>query len=1068
MQQISVLSKTKEGGQTDLYNNFHKHDMMSSIFGMPDSATSQREFVERCVNLGQKNYFTTNHGNMGDIFEAKNLCNEYGVRCLSGLEGYIVPNPLEKDKSNYHIIIIPLTDKARKKLNIVNSRANIEGYYYKPRIFPEDLLKLPKEEFILTTACEGGLLRDDVSINNIFLPLAKHFGENMYLEIQNHNIDSQRQINEKCIYYKKKFGLKLIAANDSHYIDGIGKEKRNELLKGKHINYGNEDTYTLDYPDYETMFNRFKKQGLLTDSDIEIAINNTLIFDKCEEIQVDKEIKMPNIHKNLTPKERVELLKRDANIEFAKIKEKEHISKENLPKYINGMKEEMQVIEETNDEIHTADYFLFNKEMVNLAVNKYHGVLTRGGRGSCGGFYLNRVFGMTQLDRFITPLPLYYERFMSTARLLENRALPDIDYNVKEQEPFVKATRELLGEHGCYPMIAYGTMQLSEAFRNICRSKELDYEEFNEVAKNIESYRNNEKWKPIIDEAEKYVGVVVSASVHPCAHILSDKDLLEEYGVVKIGENICVMVTSGEADDFKVLKNDYLIVKVWKLISETFDLIGIPIMDAKELLDSIENDKRVWDLFANGITCTLNQVDSDWGTQLAMKYKISSFREAAMIAAAIRPSFDSWREQFLTRQPYKTGVKQLDDVFEDTDGYILFQENLMQYFEFLGVTPAVSIGLIKKISKKKIHQEDFDNLETSIKKVWIEKIGSENGFKENWDMIQACIKYGFCTAHGAAVGLDMCYGAYLKVNHTYEYYTVCFNNYQDDEVRTCKLTKELDYFGIGLSDVEFRKSSAKYSFDKNDKTIYKGMASIKYMNEIASNELYTMKDRKFDSFVELLMTIKEETSLNSHQLDLLIRINFFSEFGNIGKLLKLNDIFNNIYDKTKKCFKKQMSKDKVENNGLTHEAIKTYCHKETDKTYSQVDFYGLIKDIEANVPFNDISDFEKASYQQTILKYVDIINKQYKGIAVVSSVDTKYSPKVNCYALANGNTLECKISKKTFNIKPLEEGDVIEISDTMTKPRQTKNEDGKWVDVPDTKVLWIISYKVIFRQDKEK
>lgn len=538
------------------YNNYHKHDMMSSIFGMPDSATSQEEYIKRCVALGHTNYFTTNHGSMGDIFEARTLCDQYGIRCLAGIEGYIVPNAYEKDKSNYHIIIIPITDQARKMLNVVLSRANMEGFYYKPRIFIEDLLKLPKELFYLTTACEGGILKDETSIEKIFLPLAKHFGTNMYLEVQNHNADSQKEINRRCLAFSEELGLQLIAANDSHYIDEEGKRKRNELLKGKHINYGAEDSYILDFPDYDTMFQRFQMQGVLSDDQIHQAIANTLIFDQCEEIQLDDRIKMPTIYPELSLNERVELLKKEANKEFARIKEKEKISREELPKYLNGMREEMQVIQDTNDEIHTADYFLFNKEMIKLAINKYGGVLTRGGRGSCGGFYLNKVFGMTQLDRFSTPLPLYSERFMSTARLLENHALPDIDYNVKEQEPFVKATRDLLGEHGCYPMIAYGTMRLSEAFRNVCRSKDLNYDEFNEVAKDIENYREDKKWKTIIEEAEKYVGVIVSASVHPCAFILSDKNLLEEYGAVKIGDNLCVMITSSEADEYKVLKND--------------------------------------------------------------------------------------------------------------------------------------------------------------------------------------------------------------------------------------------------------------------------------------------------------------------------------------------------------------------------------------------------------------------------------------------------------------------------------------------------------------------------------
>ena len=225
---------------------------------------------------------------------------------------------------------------------------------------------------------------------------------------------------------------------------------------------------------------------------------------------------MPTIYPDLTLDQRVELLEDEVWKRFDKIIVDDDITEEELPKYKEGIEYELKIIRDTNDEIHTADYFLFNEKNVDIAVNKYGGVLTRGGRGSAGSFYVNRILGMTQLDRFRINLPIFPDRFASTARLISNRAIPDIDYNVVAQEPFVKASRELLGEHGCYPMIAYGTMQLAEAFRNVCRSKGLDYDEFNEIGKNIENYIDDPKWKPIIDEAQHYVGTIVSASVHPC------------------------------------------------------------------------------------------------------------------------------------------------------------------------------------------------------------------------------------------------------------------------------------------------------------------------------------------------------------------------------------------------------------------------------------------------------------------------------------------------------------------------------------------------------------------------
>jgi DNA polymerase III alpha subunit len=1049
------------------YNNYHKHDHVSNIFS-PDTNTKQEEYILKALEYGHTSYYTTNHGSFGDIFEAKTLCNKYGIKCIAGIEGYIVPDASEKDKRNYHIIVIPKTDEARKKMNYVSSMANINGFYYKPRFFMKDLLALDRDDVYITTACVAGLLRDEDSIEKIFKPLFKHFGNNVMLEVQTHLDPIQIEINKKAIYFSDEYGLSLIAANDSHYINEEGKQERLELLKGKHINYGSEDDFILDYPTAETMIERFKKQNVLSDKQIDDAINNTLIFDNCEEIKLDYSIKMPTIYPNLTPNQRVKLLKKEINKRFKVIREQENISDDDFKRYRDGIRYEMKIIEDTNDKVHTADYFLFNEKNVDLAVNKYGGVLTRGGRGSCGSFYINRILGMTQLDRFKINLPLFPDRFASTARLLENRSLPDIDFNVKSQEPFVKASRELLGEHGCYPMYAPGTMQISEAFRNVCRSKGMDFDEFNDVAKNLEAYENDEKWKPIIEEANKYVGTIVSGSVHPCAHILSDKNLLYEYGVTRLGENLCVLITSSEADEYKVLKNDYLIVKVWKLIDETFKEIGKPIITANELLKSIKDDKRIWDLFKNGITCTLNQVDSDNGSQQAKRYKVSSFEDGAHLTAAIRPSFDSWREQFLNREDYTTGSEQLDEVLSDTHGYILFQESLMQYFDWLGVTPAESIGLIKKISKKKIKPEDFANLEERIRKQWIINTGSEGGFDTTWKMIQSCMSYGFCSAHAAATSLDMCYGAYLKVNYPLEYYSVCFNNYADDQVRTNKLKKELDYFNIKLSDIKFRYSTSKYSYNKENNTIYKGMSSIKYIGDNVGDDLYTLKDKKYNDFIDLLIDIKN-TSVNSKQLEILIKLNFFSEFGEINTLLAQTDYFDKVYGK------KQFKIDKLEELGLPKDIVKSHCKKQTEKIWKDFDSISLLKDIVKNVDYKETSILDIFNYQQELYGYVSYTqptaNKRLYYVSDINS--TKYLTTITLFEIYSGKTRTVKMWTSAYNRNPFNKGLILYIISLEKKNKKEPTGEinpvtGKKIykEVPDKFEFWLS--KFVIKNDIEE
>jgi DNA polymerase III alpha subunit len=1034
---------------------------VSNIF-TPDTNTKQEEYILKALEYGHTSYYSTNHGSFGDIFEARTLCNKYGLRCIAGIEGYIVPNASQKDKRNYHIIVIPKTDEARKKMNYVSSMANIKGFYYKPRFFLSDLLKLDPNDVYITTACVAGLLRDEDSINEIFMPLYKHFKENVMLEVQTHDDPLQIEINKKAIYLSDQYGLSLIAANDSHYIDESGKEERLELLRGKHINYGSEDDFILDYPTAETMIERFKKQGVLTDRQISDALNNTLLFDECEEIQLDYSIKMPTIYPNLTPEQRVGLLKKEVNKRFKEIRKEEHIEGEEFKKYKDGIRYEMKIIEDTNDEIHTADYFLFNEKNVDLAVNKYGGVLTRGGRGSCGSFYINRILGMTQLDRFKINLPLFPDRFASTARLLENRSLPDIDFNVKSQEPFIKASRELLGEHGCYPMYAPGTMQISEAFRNVCRSKNMSFDEFNHVAKNLEEYQDDPKWKPIIEEANRYVGTIISGSVHPCAHILSNTNLLYEYGVTRLGENVCVLITSSEADEYKVLKNDYLIVTVWKLIDETFKEIGIPIIKANELLDKIKDDQRIWDLFKNGITCTLNQVDSDNGCRQAKQYGISSFEDGAHIAAAIRPSFDSWREQFLDRKPYTTGSDQLDNVLKDTHGYILFQESLMQYFDWLGVSPAESIGLIKKISKKKIKQSDFDNLEERIKKQWIINTGSEEMFSETWHLVQSCMSYGFCSAHAAATSLDMCYGAYLKVNYPYEYYSVCFNNYVGDKERTNKLTNELEYFGIKLSDIKFRHSNSKYSYDKETHTIFKGMSSIKFVGDNVGEELYELRDNQYDSFIDLLQDISN-TSVNSKQLDILIKLDFFSEFGDINYLLKQVECYDKFYGR------KQFTISKLQKEGEDIELIKKYCQKQTEKTLKEFDYIGFLKVMTSSMAYSPVSITERMDYQKEYIGYISYINpnisKRYYYVKDLSV--TKSIVNIQLYEIYSGKTQKVKMWTTQYKKNPFDEGDILYLKSVEKKHKKeptgeinTKTGKKIYKDVPDKFEFWLKNFTI--------
>ena len=639
-----------------------------------------------------------------------------------------------------------------------------------------------------------------------------------------------------------------------------------------------------------------------------------------------------------------------------------------------------------------------------------------------------------------------------------------IDFNVVSQEPFVKASRELLGEHGCYPMVAYGTMKLSESFRNICRSHDLPYNEYNEVAKNIEQYVEDEKWKPLIQEAEKFVGSVVSASVHPCAHVLLNKDLRQEYGIVRIGDFYCVMMTSAEADEYKFLKNDYLIVSVLKLISETFAMIGRPIMKVEELLSAVKDNNEVWELYAKGMTATLNQCDGEWATGLIKRYKPKNLAELSMFISCLRPFFESSRETFINREPYSTGSKHLDEVLKASNSFILFQESLMQYFDWLGVTPAESIGLIKKISKKKIKPEDFNNLKERIKKQWIINTGSEDEFEETFQTIHDCMSYGFAAPHALGVAIDSLYGAYLKATYPLEYYTVCLNNYVGDDDRTQRLTEEAKMFGINISAIKFRRSDSYYVCDKENNTIYKGVASIKYLNEKVSHIMYEMKNETFDSFIDFLKV----NPCNAKQTEILIRLNFFEEFGGNKTLLNIYNLFREFYGK--KSIKKSAIGEMRSVHYLNNfTEILSHYSTETNKLYKLQDSEGFLKELSTSLEQQQFSAIETVKFQYDELGYIDVADPTIpKSYILVTGFNNTYSPRFTGYCLNNGKTCNFKLFKSkrskgtsittSYKEVPVENGDVIIAKSFIALPKLIKTNEGFVKDMTQ-KEWWINNYK---------
>jgi DNA polymerase III alpha subunit len=1012
------------------YNNYHKHTHYSNII-TPDSIVKPEDYAKRAIELGHTTLCTTEHGYAGNIFEYYDLAQEYELKFVFGIEYYYVNDRFSKDKSNSHLMILAKNHYGMKQMLKIMSEANKTGYYYKPRIDKELLFSLNPKDVVVTSTCVMSYINkfDDYE-ENFVKPILDYFGDNFYLELHDNTHPLQVEYNKKILDLHNKYKIPFIHATDSHYIYPEQDKDRTEFLNGKNIYYPEEEGFILDYPDAETIFKRYEEQGVFTREQVEQALKNTWIIDEFEDIKLDKSsIKMPSIYPTWTHEQKIKKLKEIIKQEWEK--DKKEIPKERHKEYIEAIKFETQIVEDTKME----DYFLLNYEIIKKAKEK-GGILTRTGRGSAPSFYINKLLGFTEIDRLDAPITLYPTRFMSKSRILETKSLPDIDYNTANPKPFIEASKEILGDDNIYYMVAYGKMKDSAAFRNLCRAKGLKMSEYNDVAKDLERYKDDPRWKDLIEESKKFVGVIESVSPHPCAFLLLDKPISEEIGIIKIGDELCALIDSGTSDVWKYLKNDYLVVTVWDIIADVYKMIGKPIHNIRELNKLIENDEKVWKLYEDGITATLNQTGTDSATPQVMRYKPKSVRELAAFVAGIRPAFESMKHLLLDRKPFSYGIPEFDAILKESDNFVLYQENIMATLVYAGFPEDETYGLLKAIAKKK--PGVIEPIKERFINGFIEKTKSPENAEKVWKIIEDAVGYGFNSSHALSVAYDSLYGAYLKANYPLEYYTVVLNKYQNDTEMTDKLHKELDYFGIKVIPIEFGKSKAEYSADKETNSIVKGIASIKFLNESVAEELYELAKNKYDDFVDLLIDIEEKTSCNARQMEILIKLNFFKMFGKNKKLYA-------IYEKFKERYKKS--------------------HKESTKQQRIKEIKDYAKSLDdQEIPIQEQILFEKEilGYSQTILPKV---NKAY---GMVLDIDTKYSPKITLYIMNNGVEVLLKVAKQHFydnNGEPLlNVGDIIKVLKVEKRPKKTKI-DGKWVET-DIKENWLVAWQMSKKYEK--
>lgn len=1089
--------------------NYHNHKWFSNVL-VADCPTSYEAYIKRAKELGHKVISSVEHGYQSNYYVPYELVTknnedakkkyEKGLITkeqyekeklffVFGAEAYWVKDRHEKDRSNCHIILLAKNEEGRRDINEALADANIDGYYGQPRLDLELLMRIKPENVMVTTACIAYWKYDD--IEDITMQLHNHFKENFFLEVQYHNTEAQKQLNKRIVELSKKYGIEMILGYDSHYIYEEDSVERDNYISTRRKNYKkDEDEETgwyMDYPDDDTARNRLRIQGILNENEIERVMSNTDLILLFEELHFDKDIKLPSSDLSMTQEEKDKTLVELVYKEFEKIKNT--ISSEKYDEYIEGIDYELNAIIDT----HMADYFLIDYKIVKRGLEK-GGIITKTGRGSGVSYYVNTLLGFSNIDRFISPVKLYPDRFMSKTRILLTKSLPDLDLNLGNPAIFAEAQDEVLTEiYGtgghAYPMISYKPLQKSSAFKLYAKSQGLDFETANDVTSEIKAYEKalkhadtpeekealdiydfvDRKYHKYLDESKKYQGIINAKSQAPCGYLIYGGDIKREIGLIRCvsgnddGEDssksvITTVIDGMVAENYKFVKNDLLKVDIWLTINKIFDKIGIPAYSVPEITKIIENDEKTWDIYSNGYTLGVNQTESDFGRQCCMRYKPRNMMELTALVAALRPGFKSQLDNFLERKPYSTGVKELDNLLVDSFFYILYQENIMTYLGWLGVEQTETYAIIKKISKKKFKDDELRELKGKLVKEWEKHTGSSEGFEKTWQIMEDFSKYAFNASHAYSYAYDSVYGAYLKANYPYEFYSVMMEHLSEkgekDKVTAYKM-EMYKAFGIKNGDYKFRLDNREFSIDKENKCIHPSLSSLKGFSKGAAEYLYSLKDNQYNTFTDLLEELR--CNLSEARILDLIHMDYFSEFGNIKYLEKLVEVFS-IFYKGKGEYLKQFKKEKAHELNIDFDIFRRNCKSEAVKTFMGIDSKGIVNEMMKQYGDLKTTQKEVIQYRYDVLGYIDVVDKAYAGFCLVTDIDVQHSPKIKLYALANGNTIPVKIDKKIYARQPLKRGAIIKVEDQYRK-NKVRKVDGKWVEL-DEKEWWIREYKV--------
>lgn len=877
------------------FTHLHVH----TVYSLLDGAAKIPALVSRAKELKMDSIAITDHGVMYGVIDFYKECVKQGIKPIIGMEAYVAPASLydrEGVREYNHLILLAKNQTGYKNLVKLSSIAFVDGFYYKPRI-DYDILEKYSEGLICLSACLAGSIPQALlhgrydEARALALRLKGVFGDDFYIELQNHGLSEQLEVLPKLAQLARELDIKAVATNDIHYVDKSDAEAQDLLLCIQTAKFVDEENRMRMEADEFYLKSEDEMRAAL--KGYEYAVDNTSeVAEKCNVTITFGERHLPGF----TAPDGMD------NFEYLKKLSYDGLLVK-MPNADDDAYERLNMELEIIRKMDFTDYFLIVNDFVAFAHR--NGIFVGPGRGSGAASLVAYALDITDVDPLLYDLP--FERFLNPERV----SMPDfdIDFCVERRQEVIDYVVGKYGKDNVSQIITFSTLAARAVVKDVGRALRVPLQEVNRITKLIpravditlskalevsaelkELYDNDPTVTKLIDLSLKLEGLPRNAGTHAAGVVISAEPISGLVPLQRNGDIVTTQFYKEIIEELGLLKMDFLGLRTLTVIRDTLDFIrgeGKRVPD-RELKDY--TDKRVYEMISAADTDGVFQLESAGMKQFMLQLRPGCLEDLIAGISLFRPGPMDQIPKYLVGKNNPDKVTYLHEklrpALNATYGCMVYQEQVMRIVRDVAGYSMGRSDLVRRAMAKKKHdvmQKERHNFVYGIEENGVVTVPGavRNGIDADtankiFDAMADFASYAFNKPHAACYAVLAYRTGYLKAYYPVEFMTAMLNSFISNVDQLAGYINTARKMGITVLPPDINKSREKFSVE--DGKIRFGLAGIRNVGEGAMKDIIRERDMNgnFDDFTDFA---NRASDINKRMVEAMIKVGCFDSTG---------------------------------------------------------------------------------------------------------------------------------------------------------------------------------------------